>query len=48
MSALAQLRSLVYRLGFRPKFGSILYSPSRDFALVGRYMADALAAGLRS
>lgn len=28
-----RVRYLVYWLGFRPKFGSIFYSPSLDIAL---------------
>lgn len=31
--ALDALRRLVYRLGFRPKPGAILYSPSRALQL---------------
>ncbi|CCQ44641.1 hypothetical protein ARTSIC4J27_568 [Pseudarthrobacter siccitolerans] len=42
-AALNRLRGLAYRLGLRPRRGSILYSPSRDFALAGRRLADAFA-----
>lgn len=28
-----RIRGLVYRLGFRPKPGSIFYSPSKDWQL---------------
>lgn len=30
------IRGLVYRLGFRPKMGSIFYSPSRTWILATR------------
>lgn len=30
---LAKIRTLVYKMGFRPKLGTVLYSPSRDLAM---------------
>lgn len=33
---MALIRRLVYRLGFRPKYGSIFFSPSRDLLLAAQ------------
>lgn len=33
-----RLRRIVYRLGFRPKPGTILYSPSLDLQIAGQQM----------
>jgi hypothetical protein len=40
------IRALIYRLGFRPQPGTILYSPSRDFREAGALMATGFADGL--
>lgn len=36
----------MYRLGFRPRIGTILYSPSRAFELMGAEMARDVHIGL--
>lgn len=41
-AALDRLRGMVYRLGFRPRLGSILYSPSRAWRRAGRSIVDGL------
>lgn len=35
------VRNIVYGLGFKPKRGSILYSPSKDFIFGGRRVLKA-------
>lgn len=33
---LALIRRLVYKMGFRPKYGTVLYSPSTDLILASQ------------
>lgn len=40
------LRKKVYELGFRPQFGTILYSPSLDWMYAGDSIAEAIHDGL--
>ncbi|QDH93251.1 hypothetical protein QC999_gp08 [Microbacterium phage Cressida] len=43
---LDRLRHHVYRFGFRPKPGTILYSPSRAWRLYGAEWADGMKRGI--
>lgn len=41
------LRGIVYRLGFRPRPGTIFYSPSIAYALAARDAVAAMARALK-